>query len=170
MAPMHRRQNDACERSSSIVAAAFSDGISTHICSRSAKYATSSRDRTWAATTINTQIHTSAPAPTREKSTNEDLGSNITRLLIRGMARATRLYRSLSAMEELRRRQTRRGARLCRSHAGPPLLHKREWLPRASCCLRQSTWLARRRCRRGGTGNTGRGQEAIGKNDEWATM
>jgi hypothetical protein len=89
-----------------------------------------------------------------EKSTTEDLGSNTTRLPIREEPRATRTLSVCQSWKDLRREadEKRRKAVCADRTLGHHGCTNANGFHALSCCLRQSTWLARRRCRRGGTG------------------
>ena len=146
---MHRRQSSASEKATSVVCSGspLPDGSSTHICSRSAEYATTSRERTWAATMINNHTHRHR----HEKRVQLKISARHCETADQRSSVARPDSTALSFMEGLRRRRRKRGARLCRSHAGH-CSTKANGSHALSCCLRQGTWLARRRCRRGGTG------------------
>ena len=160
---MHRKKSNASDRSASIVwsGSPLSDGISTHFCSRSAEYAALSRDRTWAATTINShmrrhrheeRVQLKISAQHCETADQRSVSRNQTLLC-------------LSFVEGLRRRRRGKGARLCRSHAGH-CSTKANGFHAPSCCVRAHGWHV------AGAGEVAQeyGIEAIGRESEWARL
>lgn len=156
--------NKASEGSTSVVwsSSHLSDEIAriaTCICSRSAEYATPSQNRTWAATAINTHIHTSAPAPARGRAT------------LKISARTLRDCRSdqesvgLSIMEGLRRSRREEAQGCVPIDAGHRCTNANGFHA-LSCCVRAHGWHV------AGAGEVVQeyGKKLIGRDDEWAMM
>lgn len=161
---MRRRQSNLSDRSTSIVWASslLSDDIATHICSRSAEHATKSRDRTRAATTISNHMHRHR----HEERVQLKISSRHSETADQRSSVARPDSTALSIMEGLRRRRRKRGARLCRSHAGHRSTKANGSHALDVACVRAHGWHV------AGAGEVGQeyGIDAIGRESEWARL